>query len=520
MANVSSILVWEHATPLPNTSSGRKEVAQSVINALQGATSGAQKAVGFELFPNGTAGVVATGTITLATCLAGTEIEVNGVKFRAIASGTPTIANGEFVISGTDNADAVSLAAAINGSTNAAISGLLTAAAHATLGVVTLTATQKGALGNGITLKTNGVVASGTVTALGVDVDDTVTINGVALTGKQQSATGTLTAATAIAGTTFKLAGVTFTGVAGAAVLGTNTFSIDTGDAETAISIEDQINAYPEFASKVTAARSDSNVVTIQAVTAGTAGNAIPLIGTATVLEASAATLLGGIAVANNEFNVSPISTDTQVAADLVRCINASSSALVSSHVAAVNTATVVTLWAKYPGTAGNGITLASLDGTRLALGVTNARLAGGTELNLGGVQATGTITLASVLNGQIVIINGVSVTAHTNTDANNQFSISGDDTADAVSLTKCINNSTTAALQEVVATSASAVVTLKARKGGIAGNNITLSAADATYTCSVARLATGAVPTTVVLSGERLASGVGGSVTKVAHTF
>lgn len=514
MTNVSSILVWEHATPLPNTSSGRKEVARSVINSLVGATSGAQKAGGFELYPNGTAGVAATGTITLATCLAGTEIEVNGVKFRAIASGTPTIANGEFVISGDDTADAVSLVAAINGSTDAAIASLVTATSA--LGVVTVTATQKDAFGNAITIKTNGVVASGTVTLLGAQVDDTVTINGTTLTAKQHRATGTLDAGTAIVGTTFSIRGNTFTGVAGEASLGTATFSIDTSDTATATSIAAQINAYAPLSGIVTAT-SETNRVTIRAVTGGTAGNAIALAGTASVLEASDTTLTGGAAVANNEFEA--IGTDTQIAADLVRCIGASTTALVSSHCVATNEAGVVTIRAKYPGTAGNNITLASSDGGRLAVAVTNGRLAGGTDLNLGGTQASGTVTLTSAANGETVIVNGVTITAHTNTQANNQFTIAGDDTADAAALCLAINNSTTAALAEVIATSASNVVTIKARKGGIHGNAITLSSAAGTMVCSVARLASGAVPTTVVPSAGRLTSGVGGSVTRVAHS-
>jgi hypothetical protein len=445
----------------------------------------------------------ATGTITLATCGAGTVIDVNGVEFRAIASGTPTIANGEFVISGTDTADATSLAAAINGSTDARISGVLTATSDS--GVVTLTPAQYGKLGNAISIKTKGVVATGTVTCAAVDVDDTVTINGTTLTGKQQRATGTLTAASAVAADTCVVNGVTFTGVAGAVTLGSTNFSIDTGDTETATSLAAQINACTDgrIAGVVTAT-SAAGVVTVRAVSAGTGGNAITLVGTAVRLAASGATLSGGAAVANNQFEV--VGTNTQVAADLARCINASSTALVSSHVYAVSTAAVVTLYAKYVGTAGNCITLASSDGTDLA--VSGARLSGGTEASSGGAQATGTLTLASVANGETCTVNGVTFTAHTNTDGANQFRIDGDDTADAAALCRAINNSTTALAQEVVATSSSGVVTLTARRGGLSGNAITIASGQGTIVASGARLTGGAAPTTVVCSGTHLASG------------
>lgn len=512
-------LVLTHTAPIPNTGGGRKEVMRSLINALEGYTSGAKSGASFDLYPNGTTPVAASGTITLTNCAAGTEVEVNGVKFRAISSGTPTVANGEFVISGTDAADATSLVAAINGSTDTRIAGVVTASSTGSSGVVTVTAVEKGLTGNAVTIKTNGVVAKGTCTVVAAltDIDDTVSINGVAMTAKQQRATGTLTAATAIAGDTFAIDGITFTGAAGAVTLGTPTFSIDTGDNETATSIAAQINAHAQLSGKVTATAS-SAVVTVRAVTAGTAGNSITLAGTASTLEASAATLENGAAVANNEFDFSPGSTATQVAADIVRCVGASTSALISDHVTATNEAGVVTFWAKYPGTPGNHITLASSDADGLA--VTPARLAGGTEASSGGAQATGTLTLTSVANGETCAVNGVTLTAHTNTDANNQFRIDGDDTADAAALARAINNSTTAALADVIATSSNSVVTVTARRGGVSGNAITLSSGQASIVANVTRLAGGAAPTTVAPNGARLASGVGTNATKISHTF
>lgn len=519
----STTLVIDHADPIPNLGGGRKEVVRGIINALEGFSSGAKKATGLSVFANDSTSAAATGTITLATCPAGAEVEVNGVKFRAIASGTPTVANGEFVISGTDAADATSLAAAINGSTDARIYKLLTATTTGSSGVVTLTANANGALGNAITIKTNGVVAKGTVTVVTAltDIDDTVSINGVAMTAKQQRATGTLTAATAIAGNTFAVDGITFTGVAGAATLGTPTFSIDTGDNETATSIAAQINAHAQLSGKVTATAAAA-VVTIRAVTSGTAGNSIALAGTATTLEASDTTLTDGAAVANNEFDFSPGSTATQVAADIVRCCNASTSALINEHVTATNEAGVVTFWAKYPGPSGNHITIASSDADGLAV-APGARFTGGTEASSAGAQATAEITFATVLNGSTITVAGTVFTAHTNTEAANQFSIAGTDTQDAASFCKMFNDSATALVHDIRASNSSAVVTLTARRGGVAGNAITIATSSGTelaITGGASRFTGGAAPTTVVLSGARLASGVGGSVTEVTHTF
>lgn len=78
------------------------------------------------------------------------------------------------------------------------------------------------------------------------------------------------------------------------------------------------------------------------------------------------------------------------------------------------------------------------------------------------------TLTLATVTNGQIVKINGLTFTAHTDTTAvaSRQFAISGDDTADAAELVKCINDGTYG-VPGIVATSAAGVVTLKSKSPG-----------------------------------------------------
>ncbi len=390
------------------------------------------------------------------------------------------------------------------------LTGTATTLAEANDGRVQITALAGGKSGNGITLKTLGLVATTTATCASVVATDTLVLNGATLTGIVQRATGTITPNVAVAGNTVTINGNVLTAVAGARVAGSPTFSIDTDDAATCASLAACINDYVGLGGLVTATAT-STVVTIRAVSAGTAGNSISLASTATRLAKSGTALSGGIAVANNQFDTSAGSTDTQVAADIVRCINASTTTAISGFVRAFNRAAVVHLWSKVPGLPGNGITAVSTGGT---ITVAAARLAGATTASYEGAQAQGTLTLTSWLNGETVAVNGVTITAHTNTQANNQVDISGvTDTADAANLCLAINNSTTAALADVIATSSSNVVTIKSRRGGTDGNLITLSSGQASVVANVSRLAGGAVPTTVVCSAPRLTNGAHTSI-------
>jgi hypothetical protein len=490
------------------------------------------------------------GTIQCTSVAAGDNVTIGGRKFTATAYATGRI--GEFSSSGTDTADATALAAAINAdpwlsrqvlatsSTDtvtvrqySGTTGLTCVASAATftlgglssgklaaVAVALLSASQPGAAGNGIVVKTLGVAASATLTCASVVITDTVVVNGQTFTAIKQRATGTLTAVSAVVGDVCVVGGITFTGVAGATgVAKPTSFSIDTSDTAAAADLVTQINAHPSLSGIVTAT-SVAGVVTVRAVTSGTAGNSIVLTGTAVRLAASGSGVLaGGIAVANNQFDVSPGGTNDQVAVDLARAINASTTTLVASYVRAQRTASgVVTVYSLIAGRAGNGISLTTTGGTITA---SSALLAGATLADLEGTQASCTLTLASVLNAQTVTINGVVYTAHTNTQANDQFDISGSDTADAANLCLAINNSTTAGSAEIIATSAAAVVTVKARKGGIAGNLITVAVSNATVTiggsAASGRLGGGAAATTVVPAAERLSGGVGGDATSPA---
>jgi hypothetical protein len=383
-----------------------------ILNLIEGGLMGAKTLT--SIAARDTA-VAASATITLASFAAGTVILINGVPFTGKGSAATT-GNDEFDISGgTDTLDATALAAAINASTTAGISGVLSATSNAA--VVTVTSLVPGLAGNAITIENLGVVATGTVTCSAVDDADTVSINGVTLTAKTTVADATV------------------------------------------------------------------------------------------------------------EFAVG--ATDTITGANLAAVINTTAtSALITKHVRALNRAGVVHLFAKYGGEPGNAITLASSDGTDLA--VSGARLAGGTVTQHQGVQATGTITCASAAAADTVTINGVVFTAHATVEAADQWEVSGTDTADAASLVKAINNSTSALAKLVMASNSSGVVTITSRRGGHAGNAITLASSDGTrLAVTGARLTGGAAPTVAVIAGgvateagggARLASGSNDST--ITYTF
>jgi len=217
--------------------------------------------------------------------------------------------------------------------------------------------------GNGyVQVQETVVAASATATCASVVNANTIVIAGTSLTAAQRRATGTLTAATAIAGNTCVINGVTFTGAAGAVVPGEATFSVDTGDTETATSLAAQINAYvdPRITGLI-AAKSAAAVVTVYAVNQGTAGNGYTLAGTAVTLAASGSVLANGAALTNNTFDFA--GTDTTTAAALAYAINNSTTAAVQ-RVTATSSSNVVTITAKVAGVAGNAITLTQTGGT------------------------------------------------------------------------------------------------------------------------------------------------------------
>ncbi len=213
------------------------------------------------------------------------------------------------------------------------------------------------------------VAASATATCATVTTGQTVTIAGTALTAAQKRASATATCATVLANTTITVNGQVFTGTAGAVTLGDPTFSIDTGNTETATSLAAQINAYAGVkVAGLVKAKSASAVVTIYAVTQGTAGNALTLTSSdgATLAVTGSGFLANGAALTNNTFDF--VGTNGTTGDALAAAINASTTAAIQQVTAASDGAGVVTITSKVAGLAGNTITLTSSDGATLAV--------------------------------------------------------------------------------------------------------------------------------------------------------
>jgi hypothetical protein len=456
---------------------------------LRAVAARGRKAVSARIMSNG---VAATGTITLASIGAGHVIEINGVRFTAIAA-TGVVAHNTFAQTGTDTADATALAAAINACTDLRIKGVVTATSA--LGVVTLTAVEAGRSSTpAIRIRNLGILASAVVTPTSAQSGDTVTLNGVALTATQHHATGTVTCASVLDGDTVTVQGIVFTAEDGVADV--DSFDMSSTDTDTGDDLVRCINGHPSLAGIVTATAA-LGVVTVRAVSAGTGGNALTLASSnGTRLAVSGATLAGGVAVGANEFDFT--GGDTVCAADLVRCITASASALISGHFTARSTGAAVTVVATNPGQLGNCCTIDTSNETRLPITGSVSRLAGATVAALGGTAAGGTITIGAGSGNYTAKINGVA-TGNVAWDTNS--------TLTAAALASAIANLAGLVESTVRVSASSGVITVTALEGGVAGNAITLACTGTNATASGARLTGGAAPTVLVTT-----DGTGGS--------
>lgn len=230
---------------------------------------------------------------------------------------------------------------------------------------------------NTLAVRNTAVAASAVVTCAAVAAADTVTINGTALTATQHNATGTATFSTIVAGNIVTIQGVDFT--ASAAPTGEFQFLVTGTDTTAAAALAVKINActHGSIVGVVTAT-SAAAILTVRAVTGGTGGNAITLARTGAPITVSGATLASGATVASNQFDYKGSNTETGTA--LVNALAASATSLVSGHVVGVNAAGAVTISAKVPGVSGNAISIATSNGTRLAITGGVSRLAGGSE--------------------------------------------------------------------------------------------------------------------------------------------
>lgn len=127
-----------------------------------------------------------------------------------------------------------------------------------------------------------------------------------------------------------------------------------------------------------------------------------------------------------------------------------------------------------------------------------SATFLGHPTLRAGTAAATGTVTCASVSAADTVTINGVVFTATAGTADPGEFSIDGDNTADAVSLVAAINTSASPIVSNnVSASNLLGVVTLTAKTKGTPGNANTLASSNGTRLLTSGARLTGGTDTT-----------------------
>lgn len=101
----------------------------------------------------------------------------------------------------------------------------------------------------------------------------------------------------------------------------------------------------------------------------------------------------------------------------------------------------------------------------------------GYSKLSAGLVQATGTITLSSLVATDTVTVNGVVFTCVASGATGNQFNVGGTDTITATNLAVAINASSTAKVINVISAAAvAAIVTITAIQPGLQGNMNTIA--------------------------------------------
>ena len=126
--------------------------------------------------------------------------------------------------------------------------------------------------------------------------------------------------------------------------------------------------------------------------------------------------------------------------------------------------------------TSANQVDNANLD--KLIGDMVDGSQASYTKISTGSVQASGTVTLSSMVATDTVTVNGVVFTCVASGATGNQFNVGGTDTITATNLAAAINASVTALVAGYVTASASGpVVTVTAIQPGLTGNLGTLAA-------------------------------------------
>jgi phage tail sheath gpL-like len=153
---VTSELTQTHLAQRYQLAGKPKEGAQALSQLFKDLASGNKS--GTVLVQTGSASpVAASGTLTLVSAIATDAITIGTTTFTATS--TPTLSTDWEIDGASDTLDAASLAAAINA--HATVSQIVTATSAAN--VVTITAKQKGVVGNFIPLSS----ADATITASG-----------------------------------------------------------------------------------------------------------------------------------------------------------------------------------------------------------------------------------------------------------------------------------------------------------------------------------------------------------------
>lgn len=350
-----------------------------------------------------TAGTSATVELqALSPGLAGDSIGTVSTAPARLTFTTATFTGG----AGDDDSAALDAAAAINDPANS-FSGDVTAVAVSS--TVNLTAVSPGAAGNLVSLSTTAAgrfVLSGGSLLGGIGDDISAATSLVAAITDPANGLAAYVVADNTAGTSSTVDLEAFTpGLVGDGILlaestggarialsGANLLGGVGDDTTVAASIDAAINDAGNGISATVSAMAVADTVNLTAVTPGNAGNVIDTTSSsASRLLMSATTLQGGVG------------TDLTAAASLAAAINDLGNGL-SVDVSADNeggTSATVTVWADVPGVAGNGITLASSDGVRLAL---SGGLFGGGLTDVG-VATTIVTAITDPLNGLDTVV-------------------------------------------------------------------------------------------------------------------
>lgn len=256
------------------------------------------------------------------------------------------------------------------------------------------------------------LAAQAVVTCASVADADTVTPGSQAVTAAQKRATGTITFGTSVDNNdTITINGVVFTAKDASPVAANLEFQNNATAATVAENFLVLLNATTNAGiSGIVAGRRSGAVVTVYAVTQGTAGNSITLASSdGTDLAVSGATLANGAAVANNAFDWA--GSDTTTASALAYAINNSSTAVVSGNFEASNWAASLSLSSV---TAGSSIQVAGHVFQAVAAAA-NVQSVG--DFSISGTNAQDAAALAAAINAHPVLAHQVFATVENTAD-------------------------------------------------------------------------------------------------------